>query len=516
METVIAIIGGGASSLAFIHQYLARLGDTPKLPRTLYLFEKQRSFGPGAAYSHDVDSNLLNTKTAYITPFADKPGDFNAWLAECEAFWRPRFQQFVPTPESYAPRPLFGLYLQHRMSQLIGRAAAAGLRIVQINEEVRDVVRSHHGHVLKTDGNLAFMVDHVFMLCGTLPERQPRGFIGNARLLAHPYPIADLPKKVPSAASVAIIGARLSCIDAVIGLVESGHRGPIAIHSRSGYFPCVRGTQGRITPQFLNAESIQALRASKGSLTLQDILRLVRREIAHCAGLPLDAVPALLAPPPPDCLVTFLMQEIEAAQSDRVWQAVLYATNGVIELLWDALCAEDKATLLDKYMSAFMAYRVSIPAENARKILAYLQRGQLSFHAGPFDLEAQGDGRPRLVSRTDPCRSRSYDFVIQAKGSPRKAQDLDSDCIANMLRRGDLSPNVWGGLQIDAATYQAIDAAGMRTPTLRVIGELSSGTFFFTSALDIGARHARQCVDAFCSSLAAEQAPARERAVSIA
>lgn len=502
MEKVIAIIGGGATALSFIHHYVRQADDVGELPRTIYLFEKNRAFGPGAAYMADTASNLLNTKTGYITPFHDKPGDFQAWLSAKEAFWRMHYPHFEIDSNNYAPRPLFGLYLQDRMAWLVGLAAARGIRIVQIHAEVKDISRLNGGYVVRTDGSLTMMADYIFMLCGTLPEKVPEALRRNDRVLAQPYPIADLPSKIPRATKVAVVGARLSCIDAVIGLIEAGHVGHVAIYSRSGYFPSVRGTQGRIVPRYLTAEGVEALLATKGRLTIHDIVNLVRSEIAHLSGTELDAVPSLLVPPrPPACLRAYLSKEIEAACQDRPWQAVLYSTNAIIELLWQALTEEDKATFLDRYMSPFMSFRVSIPIENAQKILGYLASGQVSFHAGRFELTVGEDGRPLLTSNDAQQSRRRYDYVINAKGSPRSVHQVESDFVANLTRRGEITAHEFGGIQVDPSTYEVFDASGARNTSMRAVGELTVGTFFFTSALDINARHARLCVQSFAQAV---------------
>lgn len=310
--------------------------------------------------------------------------------------------------------------------------------------------------------------------------------------------MSALQGKVPSAARVAIVGARLSCIDAVIGLVEGGHTGHIAIYSRSGHFPSVRGTQGRIVTQHLTADNVEALARRKGGLKVTDLVDLVRQEIAHVSQTSLDAVPLMHAPPaPPECLAQYLRAEIAAARHDRPWQAVLYSTNAIVDRLWQALDDGERSLFMRAYLSAFMAYRVSIPTENAQKILACLESGQLSFHAGDFVLGLDEEGRP-VMTPADATRSpRRYDQVIKATGSPRALDAVDSDLISQLLRRGEIIPHSMGGLQVDPLSYEVIDASGRRNPSVRALGELTNGTFFFTSALDINARHARNCALAF-------------------
>lgn len=499
MDKVIALVGGGATALAFTYTYMQEYDAAEaQLPGTIYLFEKRPWFGPGAAYGPDAASNLLNTKTGFITPFHDRPGDFHAWLCAREAIWRPHFPHFEPDPHSYAPRPLFGMYLQDRMAWLIREALAKGIRIVQVHAEVKDVVQMGHSHVVKTDCSLMLKADQVFLTCGTLPERKQDAVALSPRVLAHPYPVSALQGKVPSAARVAIVGARLSCIDAVIGLIEGGHTGHIAIYSRSGHFPSVRGTQGRIVTRHLTADNVEALARRKGGLKVTDLVDLVRQEIAHVSQIDLDAVPLMDAPPaPPECLAQYLRSEIAAARQDRPWQAVLYSTNAIVDRLWQALEDGERSLFMRAYLSAFMAYRVSIPSENAQKILACLESGQLSFHAGDFTLGLDGEGRP-VMTPADAARSpRRYDQLIKATGSPRALDAVDSDLIAQLLRRGEIIPHSMGGLQVDPLSYEVIDASGRRNPSVRALGELTNGTFFFTSALDINARHARNCALAF-------------------
>jgi len=494
---VITIVGGGATSLAFLYNYIASVPADGHRETTVYLVEKRGVFGPGAAYARDVSSNILNTKTGFITPFHDRPGDFYNWLRENEWAWRRHFPAFDLHPDSYAPRPLFGMYLQAKMAWVVKHALTANVRIIQVDAEVIDIAMVGNSCVARTNCSLTLTSDHVFLACGTLPAK-PDAFAGEAgRILPSPYPVAELPHKIAPDAHVGIVGARLSCIDAVIGLVESGHRGRIAIHSRSGYFPCVRGTQGRIVPKFLEQGNLEKLVREKGRLRLTDIVALVQQEIAHASGgeLPRDMA---LPPAPPRDLAAYLAQEIELARAPRPWQAVLYSTNAIIDQLWLALRDSEKAMFLSDYFSAFMSYRVSIPTENATKLLRYLKSGQLTFHAGDFTIEADADGKP--VIRMGGQSTLEYDYLINATGSPRSTQRLESTLLSNLLLRGMAVEHPLGGIAVDRHSYEVVGRSAGKG-RLHAMGELTTGTFFFTSALDINARHARNCATAFAASV---------------
>jgi uncharacterized NAD(P)/FAD-binding protein YdhS len=377
----------------------------------------------------------------------------------------------------------------------VSQAAARQVNIIQISAEVLDVVKIGRGSVVKASGNLDLRADYVFYCCGTLLGRPQ--LVQLDRVLSTPYPVHDLPTRIPAAASVGIIGARLGCIDAVVALIEQGHRGPITIHSRSGYFPSVRGTQGRIEPRFLTAEQLDVMVKTKGALHLSDLVLLLQKEIAWHSG---DEVSnSYQLPMPPRDLISFLREEIEAAANDRMWQAVLYATNRIVDRLWAALHEDDKKTFLDRYFSLFMAYRVSIPIENARKMLAYLQSGQVRFRTGSFDTRLGESGHPELHAKD--ASVGHYDYLIHATGSPRQTAALDSCLLGRLLGRGSMVSHKFGGVQIDTSSYHPIAADGQSDKRAFVVGELTSGTFFFTSALDINARHARQCVLRFAEAL---------------
>lgn len=498
---VITIVGGGATSLSFLYSYLASVPGK-NMPTTVYLLDKRGCFGSGAAYEPDVASNILNSKTGFITPFYDRPGDFFNWLTESQPIWRKSFPDFRLEQDNYAPRPLFGMYLRSKMTWLVKEALIKNVQIIQVDAEVKDITMSGKIFVIQTDCSLSLASDYVFLCCGTLPAKQTHFGANVNTILGSPYPISGLVQKIPVDARVGIIGSRLSGIDAVIGLIENGHKGAITIYSRSGYFPSVRGTQGRITPKLLTADHIDDLVNLNGNISLHDVIELITNEISLLSDTPRSReIPSAPMPPlPPEDLEAYLAKEIGLAQESRNWQAVLYSTNSVIDKLWMALEDAEKAEFLSKHFSAFMSYRVSIPAENARKILGYLQSGKLFFRPGAFTMTIGADDKPIINMETTRHPSSSYDFVINATGSPRCVTELNSDLLTNLLQRGTLTPHKFGGISVDQDTYQVIGESG-RKSHLYAMGELTTGTFFFTSALEINARHARNCAMKFIESV---------------
>jgi uncharacterized NAD(P)/FAD-binding protein YdhS len=148
---------------------------------------------------------------------------------------------------------------------------------------------------------------------------------------------------------------------------------------------------------------------------------------------------------------------------------------------------------MNHYFSAFMAYRVSIPVENARKMLAYLESGQLEFQAGRFDISIGDAGEPSVVMQGEVASSFVYDYLIDATGSPRDVRKMDSPLLESLLDHGIVTPQKHGGIRVDTNSYRVINRDGNADLHMYALGELTNGTFFFTSALEIIARHARLC-----------------------
>lgn len=512
-EAVIAIIGGGATAISFLDAVIREAKASPSRTRlVVYLIESRRLRGRGLAYDDDLASNLLNTRAGFITPFPDRPGHFLSWLVANGATWRHEFPDLAVDAGTFAPRPLFGLYLECMLSELGGELMRIGGKLIPVGAEAIDIERTPEGQLLvATDTALTIVADRVVLSCGNLQAREHEALAERPGFYAAPYPIRRLVHEIPKDACVAVVGARLSAIDAALGLIGAGHRGPLAMISRSGYLPSVRGTQGRYAPTILTRERIEQHVARHGVLPLQTLAGWMVEEVARAGGgrLPEDAP---LPPAPPADPLAFLEAEIAASAAPRPWQAVLYATNGLVDTIWRALPEADRRLFLERYQAAWMAYRVSIPVENAQRMLDAGRAGRLVFRSGPSRVAAQADGGYAVTIGAEPdAAPEHFDAVVCAYGSSRDPRRLDSRLVRNLLDRGLVRPHRYGGVDVDPQTGHAIAADGGPVPTLTVLGELTAGVHFFTSALEINARHAGVQAKAIVAAIAGTQpAPAAE------
>jgi uncharacterized NAD(P)/FAD-binding protein YdhS len=502
------VIGGGASSVSLIAAILDEFDHKANLSLTIFVIEKRSSFGRGLAYAEDCHTNLLNTRAGYITPFSAKPGHFHDWLTAKRDLWEDDFPGVSPNADAFLPRALFGAYLESMVGDLVQRAIEKGCRLIPVRAEAMDVSYGHDGRlVVTTNTSLAFQSDHVVLSCGNVGSREFEAFKGQGDFFASPYPLKRLARQVPSEAAVGILGSRLSAIDAVTGLVSSGHTGPLTLHSRTGALPCVRGTQGRYAPRVLTPSRVEAHLARFGRLTLDEAIGFVLEEM-EAAGITVDAFnpEALCSQESP---AEFLRAEIAAAEGPRIWQAVLYSTNAVIDQIWNAMPHEDRCRFWP-YVSWWMSYRVSIPIENAKKLLVVAASGRLDVVAGDTRLVRHNGSLEVEVQAGADVKRHRYDAVVSAIGTPRNPKLMDSPLIEGLVSKRIATCHPFGGLVIDPESGCLIDAAGKVDPRVTVLGELTSGSYFFTSVLEINARHAARRATTIFRQLAAADSGAIE------
>ncbi|EOX4357305.1 FAD/NAD(P)-binding protein [Vibrio cholerae] len=483
MKTNIVIVGGGASCISFIYAFIKNKKHV-KGEVTITIVEKLKEFGPGNAYMDDLDSNILNTKAEFISVLDDKPGDFFQWTVLNKDKWLEKYPFLEINKSTYVPRALFGLYMADTFEKVCEAASDEGVNINKINDEVFDVSNDAYGYVkVFLKSGKVLVANKLILACGTQHLSNNRSGIIN-----NPYPTLGLKNRVAVNDKVAIIGSRLSAIDTIIALMESGHNGKITIFSRSGNFPYVRGSQGRYKNHFLNKDYIER---NFQSMTLEDIVELYNLE--ECRYYDLN----------PECkfepfplfsfnnfdLRSFINSEIEKSSEPRAWQAILYDTNSCIDYIWNKLIEDDKKRFFHSFYSKAMSLRVSIPENNAKKILSYLESGKLEFISGDPEIK---NFKNSYYIHSKRFKGR-FDKVIYAVGSPRSVKDMDSDLLNNMLINGDVKEHLYGGIVVDSSTYGVVNDNDEISTAVYAIGEITSGQFIFTSAMDIIIRHASSC-----------------------
>lgn len=211
----VAIVGGGFSG-AMLAVRLAERGVASAL------INRTPDFGLGVAYGTDCDAHLLNVRSARMSAVEDRPDDFVDWLRATHPD--------QADPASFAPRRLYGLYLQDRL------AAAEISHPGLIERLVGEAIAIETDDVRLADGRLV-LADTVVLATGNPPP----SLLGQGpRVIADPWAPGAL-DPIGAHEDILIVGTGLTMIDMLLALQARGWRGTATAVSRQGLLPLPHG-----------------------------------------------------------------------------------------------------------------------------------------------------------------------------------------------------------------------------------------------------------------------------------
>ncbi|MGR3807346.1 FAD/NAD(P)-binding protein [Pasteurella testudinis] len=492
----IAIIGSGLSSLSFVNTLIKKLENSTQTIEIL-IFDKKESFGKGIAYGKDLESNILNTKAGYLTFDSSMPGDFYNWTLSNQSNLKKvyKFDFITLTRDSFLPRAIFGEYIIDKWKHIFS-SYYQKLNIYPFYDFVENFIKVSEGkYFIKTEKGNSFYVDNIIIATG-VSNRIFNKYRNDSRFFTTPYKTSDLISKVKINEDVLIVGSKLSAIDAVISLKESGHLGNIFMHSRSGSFPTIRGKQKQYQNKFLCSQFINEY--FKTNISLSDVYQLYLNEcnnyLKNNETLGMETIEDVYKKFPIDNLEDFIIDELAQADYDRPWQAILYDTNRSLIDMWDKLSLEDKNYFIDNYFYDLMKVRVSIPKENAIKIRDYLKSGDLFFSYGVFNIKEEQGNIIFQKGKNSECII--VKKVIFCTGSPENILESDSILLRNLIGSGMILVNKRGSININC-NYNILNKFNLIDSNIFVLGELIRGKYLFIPAADLTCMHGEKCAEIF-------------------
>ena len=208
----VAIVGGGFSG-AMLAARLAEAGISSTL------INRTPDFGLGVAYSTPFEGHLLNVRSSRMSALANQPDHFVRWLeASTPAY---------ADPDGFAPRLIFGRYVQARLAEV--EAAYPGL-IHRIKGEVASVETD--GLTLSDGRRIAS--DAVVLTTGNPAPKTASG--ASARVLSDPWAPGAL-EAIGADDDILIVGTGLTMVDMLQALEGQGWRGRAQALSRRGLLP---------------------------------------------------------------------------------------------------------------------------------------------------------------------------------------------------------------------------------------------------------------------------------------
>jgi uncharacterized NAD(P)/FAD-binding protein YdhS len=467
----IAIIGAGAAAVGVLDALAAESEGTASIT----VFEPSPHLWRGRPYSPDLDSVLVNAPPAIMSIRHGDFGHFSAWLGERG---RDHLDERLDRP--LIPRAMYGQYLVDTAEAASRVLRERGGTVEAVAARVIAIARAGDRLAVRTEDGREFGADRVVLCVGAGTPRDHYKLTGAPGFAADPYPLARTLDTVPASADVAVIGSGLTAVDIVVSLAARGHTGRIGLLSRGGTLPHVWQRPVDRRPQHMTGERVAALARERGGVTIDDLIGLLRKELAE-AGEDFSAFASDLLASPSQNPVERLRSQLDAVDDPRIGRRFLQeAAHMAGPLAWRHLAAADRDRVRRIARLATGIASPMVPV-NAAAMLRLFDSGQLTVTAGLERIEHRG-GRFRIRHGGGEA---SADVVLNAVNpAPQSVPSGAAELVAALLAAGLATTGPEGGLN-------AAD------PRLHVVGDLAAGGLFLTSSIPGVAAQAARAVQAF-------------------
>ncbi|MBX3478708.1 MAG: FAD/NAD(P)-binding protein [Brevundimonas sp.] len=385
------------------------------------LIDHSGDFGRGVAYSTPFPGHLLNVRADRMSAVEGRPGDFVDWL-----------KANAPDhadPDGFAPRALYGRYVQDRLATV--EAAHPGL----IRREVAEVAAVTEQGVRLVDGR-TITGAAVVLATGNPP---PRTASGNDRVLSDPWAPGAL-DRIGESDDIVIVGTGLTMVDVIQALDARGWTGRTAALSLKGLLPLAHG-DGHDAPAALSAEAVSG--------------PLSRR-----------------------------LKTARALSRRLGWRAVMEGYRPVTTALWAEATTAERARFLRHLRSWWDVHRHRIAPQMAQMLARLKDQGRLVVKAGPLDrIEAGERGvavhwRPAAGGVAEPLNA-AWAIDCTGPGHDPATHALTAPLIA--AGRARLEP-LGQGLDLDAEG-RVRDATGRADGRLWILGPPARAAYWETIAV---------------------------------
>lgn len=416
----VIIVGGGFSGAMLA----ARLAETGQ---DSLVVAAAPELGRGVAYSTPFEGHLLNVRSNRMSAVDGRPGDFVDWLKA----HRPD----LAAPEDFAPRRVYGDYVQARLAAV--EAAHPG-RIGRRIDTVTGLRKQADGWSAALASGERLAGRAVVLATGNPAPRTASGEAGG-RVLSDPWAPGAL-DRIGDEDDVIIVGTGLTMVDMVQALDARGWRGRALAVSRRGLMPRAHGE---------HHDPAAALPAEAREGPVSRRLAAARR-LADQEG----------------------------------WREVMEGYRPITAELWMQADMDQRRRMVRHLRPWWDVHRHRIAARIDRFLKARADEGRLTVHAGrAAGVEASDDAvtlriRPRGGGGVQTL-SAPWLLDCTGPGHDAAADPLTGPLIAAGQAR--LDP-LRLGLDLDA-DGRVVDAGGQADPALFVLGPPARAAFWETIAV---------------------------------
>jgi len=486
-ETLI-VIGAGASGAATLIEIASCSRESGhRRFKKIILIERTTQLGRGLAFGKAEAPYLqLNMRTSEIS-ITGKEGDFTDWLVKRGIGSAHDFA------DHYAARALCGNYISDRVAEAVDGLEAFGTEVQIIRgEAVALWLLPNCRYLVHLLDESMLVGDRVILATGHSRSKTCDHLRQYPGFLESPYDpkfAATIRPELPSL----IVGSSLTAIDSAKAILSLGGGNQICLVSRGGILPAVRRFSTHLHRSF--PRHLHALK-DRDSLSILEVLAALDRDVReiHEDPLPLQHLfPVPTYRTRTDGVRRF-QEDLRRVHAGKAgYQNVLEELDGdLLEEIWTRLLPDDKRYLL-RYSSHYRALRHPMPPATAKQIENAISQNQI--HVKRL--------RAREGITYDPRRGEFIAAVDggtvtapQLVGATSTSDDLetsDNPLLQQALRTHQIERHPLGGIDVDRATCRVVVDRKIND-RLFALGPMTSGVFFYVSAMSECVRHARKVV----------------------
>lgn len=456
----ITIIGGGACGTAVFIELLLQLTTAELINETkINLIEKEEHLGQGLAFGTDQPGHLLNTQTDLMGIHADEPEHFAEWLKRHGGKSREDVKGSGDTGHTYTTRKLYGDYVSEQAKFYVEKAKENGFQVEIINAEATDIQRTSASYEVICDNGNRIPSDFVILAVGTPKPNNYKELEDYAQYIDFPWPSRRIIDKVDVDDHVGILGSSLSAIDAIMTLVDNGHKGKISLFSPDGMLPRVQPEENAsYKRRFLTRSAIHKVkRESLRKLSVKKLFKLFQQEVEDYYHKPIDWKGINRTGKPAE---KYLKWDISCAEKggDGIMK-IIYSLRYEAGDIWRTLTVEEKQLFKRWLGSHWMINRHAMPLINAYRLRSLFKESKLRVYSGLKEVDFNENEKSFFLSLED-SQNLAVDKLINSTGSSSHVEAMECTLLNNLLKKEYLSTYPVGGALINELTMQTISSQG--------------------------------------------------------
>jgi uncharacterized NAD(P)/FAD-binding protein YdhS len=428
----IAIVGGGCSGALVAVQLLISA-----FTGSISVIDPRPRLGYGLAYSTSFEQHLLNVPASKMSALPNQPAHFLEWL-------RSRNWQDA-APEAFAPRRLYGLYIENLLQSSVRAHAKGNFR--HVTSEVVDAQSRLDGVTLALhDGGKVQAKKAVLALGNPASATFENGFVETMGDRWHVSPwIGDALRVRFAGERILLVGMGLTAVDTALALHGQATPCKTYMVSRRGILPSVHDLRYSPTPppSFADASNVRAM------------FRQLRVQIRQ------------------------LLNE------DGCWRMAVDALRPVSNEIWQSVPLSGRTQFLRHLKPYWEAHRHRMAPQVSKQMRELVAQGKIESIAGRIcESVAERDAIELTISqRRGAVRRLEVDRAINCTGIHEDYNRRPRRLIRSLIESGLASANDLGmGFRTDGAGT-LINSHGMPSSALFTLGPPRRGELFETTAV---------------------------------